>query len=140
MNESVKFKEGTTEYNKHLVTEFYRRVFDAQNPAAVKDFVTEDYKQHCRHMPSGRNGLEAFVKAVFPNGPVAEPEAMNIPPAFLVAEGDMVVAAAYLPQPDPEAPGKTYDYFIFDAFRVRDGKLAEHWSSVNKIAPPKHGE
>lgn len=88
-------------------------------------------------MPSGRAGLEGFVKAVFPNGPVPEPLTMRMPPALVVAEDDMVVIAAYLPQPDPDAPGQTYDYFIFDAYRVRDGKLAEHWSSVNKVAPPK---
>ncbi|NTI26937.1 SnoaL-like domain-containing protein [Agrobacterium rhizogenes] len=127
------------EQNKHLVREFYRRVFDGQNPEAVKDFVTDDYKQHSRHLPSGREGLEGFVRSVFPNGPVREPDEMRIPPAFILAEGDMVVIAAYLPQPEPDAPGKTYDYFIFDTYRIRDGKLAEHWSSVNKIAPPKHG-
>lgn len=130
--------QAQLERDKYLVREFYRRVFDAQNAAAVKDFVTEDYKQHSSHMPSGRQGLENFVRAVFPNGPVAEPDEMRMPPAFIVAEDDMVVVAAYLPQPDPDRPGATYDYFVFDAYRIRDDRLAEHWSSVNKIAPPKH--
>jgi predicted SnoaL-like aldol condensation-catalyzing enzyme len=126
------------ERNKHLVREFYRRVFDGQNAAAVKDFVTEDYKQHSSHMPSGRHGLEGFVRSLFPNGPVPEPTEMLKPPAFILAEGDMVVVSAYMPQPDPDSPGATYDYFVFDAYRIRDGRLAEHWSSVNKIAPPRH--
>lgn len=43
-----------------------------------------------------------------------------------------------LPQPDPDRPGEFYDYFIVDTFKVRGGKLVEHWSSINKIAPPKH--
>ena len=139
MSDNTQFSQDDLERNKHLVREFYRRVFDARNPDAVRDFVTEDYKQHNRHIPSGRAGLEAFVKAVFPEGPVAEPPEMLIPPTFMVAEGDMVITAAYLPQPEPDAPGETYDYYIFDAFRIRDGKLSEHWGSVNKIAPPKHG-
>ncbi|MCM2476473.1 SnoaL-like domain-containing protein [Rhizobium sp. CG5] len=126
------------ERNKHLVREFYRRVFDGQNAEAVKDFVTEDYKQHNSHIPSGRQGLEGFVRSVFPNGPVPEPSEMRIPPSLIVAEGDMVVVAASLPQPDPDNPGTTYDYFIFDAYRIRDDRLSEHWSGVNKIAPPKH--
>ncbi|MBP1861473.1 nuclear transport factor 2 family protein [Rhizobium herbae] len=125
------------ERNKHLVREFYRRVFDGQNPEAVKDFVTEDYKQHNSHLPGGRAGLEGFVRAVFPNGPVPEPDEMNIPPSLIVADGDMVVVAASLPQPDPNNPGATYDYFVFDAYRIRDERLSEHWSGVNKIAPPK---
>ncbi|MGR6468345.1 nuclear transport factor 2 family protein [Rhizobium sp. PAMB 3182] len=126
------------ERNKRLVRDFYRRVFDGQNADAIKDFVTEDYRQHCSHIPSGLSGLEDFVRAVFPNGPVPEPEEMRIPPTFMIAEGDMVVLAAYLPQPEPDGSGESYDYYIFDAFRVRGDKLSEHWSSVNKIAPPKH--
>lgn len=125
--------------NKQLVIDFYRHVFDARNPAAVKDFVTDDYHQHCRHMPQGRAGLEGLVThhaAGAPPLPV-QPD-LKYPPAFLVAEGDMVVIGGGLPQPDPERPGEFYDYFIVDTFRVRDGKLAEHWSSINKIAPPKH--
>jgi predicted SnoaL-like aldol condensation-catalyzing enzyme len=127
------------EQNKNLVREFYRRVFDGQNPDAVKDFVTEDYVQHASHIPQGRVGLEEFVRKAFPNGPVPEPPEMKNPPVFMIAEGDMVVVAGYLPQPDPDAPGQTYEYYVFDAFRICDGKLSEHWSSVNKIAPPKHG-
>ncbi|KKY15775.1 putative mannitol 1-phosphate dehydrogenase [Phaeomoniella chlamydospora] len=127
------------ERNKQLVRDFYRRVFDAQNAAAVKDFVTEDYVQHGAHVPPGRAGLEGFVRMIFPDGPVPEPAEMRRPPAFMIAEGDMVAVSAYFPQPDAERPGETYDYYVFDAFRIEDGKLAEHWSSINKAAPPvKH--
>jgi nitroreductase/predicted SnoaL-like aldol condensation-catalyzing enzyme len=101
--------------------------------------VAVDYHQHCRHMPQGRAGLEGFVAALAGGQPAlpVQPELAN-PPAILVAEGDMVVIGGGLPQPDPDRPGEFYDYFIVDTFKVRDGKLAEHWSSINKIAPPKH--
>lgn len=125
------------ERNKHLVLEFYRRVFDGRNAEVVKNFVTENYAQNGSGLPPGRAGLEGFVRALFPDGPVPEPAEMLRAPNFIVAEGDMVVMAACFPQPDPEHPGKTYDYYVFDAFRVEDGKLAEHWSGINKIAPPK---
>jgi predicted SnoaL-like aldol condensation-catalyzing enzyme len=125
--------------NRQLVIDFYRHVFDARNPAAVKDFVTEDYQQHSSHLPSGRAGLEAFVAETFrglPPLPV-QPD-LFMPPTLIVAEGDMVVIAGEFPQPEPEDPTRTYPFFVFDAYRVRDGKLAEHWSGINKIAPPKH--
>lgn len=125
--------------NKQLVIDFYRHVFDAQDPQAVKAFVADDYRQHCSYMPSGRTALEGFVRALFPQGPQPVAEQMAVPPAFIVAEGDMVVICGYLPQPDPDRPGDRYDYFVFDAYRVRDGKLVEHWSSINKVAPPRHG-
>jgi predicted SnoaL-like aldol condensation-catalyzing enzyme len=130
---------ATEDANKQLVLDFYRHVFDAQNADAVKDFVAEDYVQHCRHMPSGRAGLEVFVRQIFPDGPRPVPEQLAIPPAFVVADGDMVVISAYMPQPEPDRPEERYDYFVFDAFRVRAARIVEHWSSVNKIAPPRHG-
>ncbi|KAH7146094.1 hypothetical protein EDB81DRAFT_794509 [Dactylonectria macrodidyma] len=124
------------ERNKQLVRNFYRRVFDGQNADVVKDFVTEGYVQHGAHVPPGRAGLEGFVRMIFPDGPVPEPAEMRNPPTLMIAEGDMVVISAYFPQPDAERPGETYDYYVFDAFRIEDGKLAEHWSSINKVAPP----
>jgi predicted SnoaL-like aldol condensation-catalyzing enzyme len=125
--------------NKQLVIDFYRHVFDACDPAAVKDFVHEDYAQHCRHMPAGRAGLEQFVARIAGGRPPlpVRPKMANTP-AFIVAEDDIVAIGGPLPQPDPDRPGEFYDYFIVDTYRVRDGKLAEHWSSINKIAPPKH--
>ena len=125
--------------NKKLVIDFYRHVFDALDPGAVKDFVHEDYVQHCRHMPSGRAGLEGLVAHISGGKkPLPVPATMANPPVFILAEDDLVTIGGSLPQPDPERPGEFYDYFIVDTFRVRDGKLAEHWSSVNKVAPPRH--
>jgi predicted SnoaL-like aldol condensation-catalyzing enzyme len=125
--------------NKQLVIDFYRHVFDAFDPSAVKDFVHEGYVQHCRHMPAGRAGLEQFVARIAGgHPPLPVRETMANAPAFIVAEDDIVAIGGSLPQPDPERPGEFYDYFIVDTYRVRDGKLAEHWSSINKIAPPKH--
>ncbi|MFF4259319.1 nuclear transport factor 2 family protein [Streptomyces sp. NPDC001663] len=126
-----------TEANKRLVCDFYRCIFNAQNPDAVKDFVTEDYHQHVSQYPAGRAGLEKFVRNQFPDGPLPTPAEPLNPPVLLVAEGDIVVCAGLMPQPDPDAGG-TYPYFVYDAFRVREGLLAEHWSGVSKAAPPRH--
>ena len=123
------------------MVDFYRCVFDAQNAEAVKDFVTEDYSQHARYMatgltPTGRAGLEASVRANFPDGPRPVQSEPALPLTILVAEGNIVVFAASLPQPEPDDPSKRYPYFLYNAFRIRDGKIAEHWGGVNKAAPP----
>lgn len=121
--------EGDPAQNKVRVADFYRCVFDAQNADAIKDFVTEDYRQHALHIPAGRAGLEGFVRAQFPDGPVPTPGVAAIAPAILMGEGDLVVIAAGLPQPDGN--GGTYVRYLYDGFRVTDGLLAEHWSGVD---------
>jgi predicted SnoaL-like aldol condensation-catalyzing enzyme len=122
--------------NKPKVADLYRCVFDARNAGAVRDFVAEDYLQRSRHMPTGRAGLETFVTSIFPDGPVETPAQPSIPPSILMGEGDLVVIAAALPQPDGD--GETYLRYIYDAYRVRDGLLAEHWSGVDPQNPPAH--
>ncbi|WP_405867865.1 nuclear transport factor 2 family protein [Streptomyces sp. NBC_01515] len=130
--------EIDTEANKRLVRDFYRCVFDAQNPDAVKDFVAEDYHQHVAHYPTGRAGMEEFVRTIFPNGPVPTPPEQLGPPGLLLAEGDIVVLAGLLPQPEPDGSGAMYPYYVYDAYRVRGALLAEHWSGITMAAPPKH--
>ncbi|WIM15851.1 MULTISPECIES: nuclear transport factor 2 family protein [unclassified Microbacterium] len=133
------------EANKALVAGFYAEVFGPLNAEAVKDFVTDDYLQHVKHMPQGRRGLEAFVESLAAQAPPppapAEDGAPPVAPApdVLHAEGDMVVIAAGLPQPLRDGSGGTWNYFAYDAYRVRDGKLAEHWSGIDKHARPEHG-
>jgi predicted SnoaL-like aldol condensation-catalyzing enzyme len=127
--------------NRQLVIDFFRHVIEARNPAAARQFLTDDYKQHCRHIPDGPDGVEQYLRGLFGDSPpLPVRDDMMFPPALFVAEGDVVVIAGYVPQPDPDAPGKLYDYYVFDAFRIRDGKLSEHWNSINKIAPPRHPE
>ncbi len=120
---------GTPSTNKARVSDFYRCVFDAHNPDAVKDFVHEEYLQHSRHLPPGRAGLVALVAATFPDGPVPTPDEPSLPPSILMGEGDLVVIAAAVPQSDGN--GGTYLRYLYDAYRVRDGCLCEHWSGID---------
>ncbi|MVA78342.1 hypothetical protein GOZ89_02825 [Agrobacterium vitis] len=125
--------------NKRLVLDFFRCVFEARNPDAARDFVTEDYIQHTDQLPSGLAALEAFVRNIFPDGPVPTPPQLQHPPEFIVAEGDMVVLSAVMPQPDPDHPGQMCLRYVFNAFRISDGKLAEHWGSAGKVYRPGEG-
>jgi predicted SnoaL-like aldol condensation-catalyzing enzyme len=124
-----------TAANKRLVLNFFRCVFEARNADAARDFVTADYIQHTDQLPSGLGALEAFVRNIFPDGPAPPPTELQHPPEFIVAEGDMVVLAAAIPQPDHEHPGEMSLHYVFNAFRISDGKLAEHWGSVGKVLP-----
>jgi len=120
---------GRPSINKLRVSDFYRCVFDAHNPDAVRDFVAEEYLQHSRHLPPGRAGLMALVAETFPDGPIPTSDEPSIPPSILMGEGDLVVIAGALPQPDGD--GGTYLRYLYDAYRVRDGYLCEHWSGID---------
>lgn len=49
---------------------------------------------------------------------------------IMTAECDLVTAIVQNTRPDPTAPpGTTYQRFGFDTFRVRGGKLVEHWDN-----------
>lgn len=54
---------------------------------------------------------------------------------ILTAECDLVTAIVQNTRQDPTAPpGTTYERFAFDTFRVRGGKLVEHWDD-EEITP-----
>jgi predicted SnoaL-like aldol condensation-catalyzing enzyme len=56
---------------------------------------------------------------------------------ILTAECDLVTAIVENTRPDPAAPpGTTYEHFSFDTFRVRGGKLVEHWDD-EEITPDR---
>ena len=51
-------------------------------------------------------------------------------PVILMAEGDLVTAIYRGNLPRPEDPASTYEAYAFETFRVRDGRVSEHWDQV----------
>jgi predicted SnoaL-like aldol condensation-catalyzing enzyme len=67
-----------------------------------------------------------------------QPPACN-PLEFVMAECDLLTVIHRNNRQDPTAPpGTFYEVFTFDTFRVRNGKLVEHWDGavINPPAPP----
>ena len=68
-------------------------------------------------------------------GPATPPPAGN-PTEMVLQECDMVVVMHKNFVQDPTAaPGTYYAGYSFDIFRVRDGKLVEHWDGARINAP-----
>ncbi len=57
-----------------------------------------------------------------------------------MAEGDLVTIVWEQKRPDPNDKSKAYFSYAFDTFRVKDGKLAEHWDGaiLDPADPPRN--
>ena len=116
--------------NKKLVFDFWREVFQTHDMTSAPKYMAEDYMQHNPNVPTGRQPFVDFFGRL-PRQPV-KAEIDNL--VMILAEGDKVVLAFRRELPDPQNAGKTYTTTWFDMFRIKDGKLAEHWDYGTKAA------
>jgi predicted SnoaL-like aldol condensation-catalyzing enzyme len=134
------------EANKKVALEFFR----ARGPARVA-LADPSYKQHNpefkkRAEENKVSDYEEYKSAFLspPRGPAGPggPGAGARPPQgnpleIVTAECDIVTTIHKVYRQDPTAePGKFYEAFTFDTFRVKDGKLVEHWDD-DLIRPPR---
>lgn len=106
------------EHNKAVVRAFYEMAFNDKQPAeAVARYVGSEYVQH---NPQAPDGAEAFVQ--FVTGFAAQFPELHVDIRRIVGEGDVVVTHGLITT-SPADPGTV----AADFFRVRDGKVVEHW-------------
>jgi predicted SnoaL-like aldol condensation-catalyzing enzyme len=121
------------EANKKVVIAFFTPGVDR---VALAD---SSYKQHnpAFKKRAEENHVTDYeeYKAAFSRGPGQGPRVGpngQRPPAgnpleVVTAECDLVTVVHRMYRPDPNAEGKFYEAFGFDTFRVKNGKLVEHW-------------
>ena len=124
------------ERNKKVVREFYEEVFRKHDLAAVDRFMHDDYIQHNPDVRQGRKGFVDFHKGFFAAIPDSCATINQI-----VAEGDLVfvyntitgthTGKGFLDYPPT---GNQLCYDAVDMFRLRDGKLCEHWDVADTRA------
>ncbi|TAJ48489.1 MAG: hypothetical protein EPO52_10195 [Herbiconiux sp.] len=93
-------------------------------------YVVEDYIQRDPNTPGdGREHLIEHFRRV----PIIG--ATPPPVVSVILDGDVACLMMRELAPDPVIPGATYEWNILTVFRLRDGLLAEHWSTFRKVAP-----
>jgi predicted SnoaL-like aldol condensation-catalyzing enzyme len=148
--------------NLKLVADFYAALDNSGARGEMKQkirsiaekYMAADYVQHMeagKKFGAGREGLIRLFEAM-PAPPAATPAPAGIPPTgsmpalpparvlSLIANGDIVIRVSSRTM--PAAPGADANpSYIFNMFRVQNGKLAEHWdaSSGAPMGPPPAG-
>jgi predicted SnoaL-like aldol condensation-catalyzing enzyme len=126
-----------TALNKKIVMDFYRVVFEPRNADLLDQYIAPDFVEHNPAVASGKSGgdraaLVAFIKALPKPASDDIGSEMKSPPAYIVAEGDIVTFIFKQQEPDPKDKNKTYERFSFDMFRIKNGKITEHWDGAAK--------
>jgi steroid delta-isomerase-like uncharacterized protein len=123
----------TTEANKAIVRKFIDEVFVRGRTDAVDELLTDDFSAHTwGPMEPGRDAMKAAMARVGQG--ISDPV---ITIDDMIAEGDRVAvrltSAATQTGPFMGMPpsGKRYEIEEIHWFRVRDGRVAEHWHQAD---------
>ena len=121
--------------NLKLVLDWWREGLVAGHSEVVTKYFNEDVVQHNPNFPQGRAAIEALVKRRTPVNPIPATLPPDRMPAKAFAKGDYVVLIWDREAPDPADTSKKYAYNDFDAFRIQNGKIQEHWDGATKNPP-----
>ena len=109
--------------NKKLVLAFYQKMIGDKDPEAARRYMGATYTQHSAYAKDGFEGVAEFAvmfKRDFPNHRYEVKK--------VIAEGDMVVL--HLHGINGMSP---HGEQVVDMFRVRDGKVVEHWDVIQPL-------
>lgn len=110
------------EANKRLVSNAMHDLFVTRNAArAVQLYFGKPYLQHNPTIPDGADDLPKIVASL--------PANFKYEPGIIVADGDMVMIHGLYTGWGPKP------LVTVDIFRVKNGKLVEHWDVMQEDVP-----
>lgn len=111
------------EANRQLVLGFYDRFFNQHDIEAANDAIAEDYIQHNPNVPNGRAPLIGYFSGYFKENPQSRARIVRS-----AADGDLV----WLHINSTNGEGDL-GRAVVDIFRVKDGKIVEHWDVIQNV-------
>lgn len=113
----------TTQANKKMVEVFWNSVFNQKNMNVADQYIGEIYIQHNPGFQDGPTAFKAGIKGYFVQFPQSSAEIKHI-----FAENDYVFIHNHV-KLNPADRGQA----AVDIFRVKDGKIVEHWDVLQEI-------
>ena len=107
--------------NKELVLKFIDEVFNAHDLSKLDEYMHDDYMQHSVEAADGKEGFRRFAEGFFNLGPY-----MDVKQIF---ESEDTVAVFFKCSFNNGHAAK-----VVDMYRIKDGKLAEHWDVVQQLS------
>lgn len=117
---------ATAQANKKLVKDFWNGVFNQKDTHYIDTSVGEKYIQHNPGFKDGKTEFKSAIIGYLEEFPQSSAEIKRI-----VAEDDYVFIHNHV-KINPADAGQA----AVDIFRVKDGKIIEHWDVLQNV-PPK---
>jgi predicted SnoaL-like aldol condensation-catalyzing enzyme len=111
------------EANRKLVVEFYDHVFNKHDVAEGAKAIADGYRQHNPNVPDGKGPFVSFFTGYFKENPDSKAVI-----ARSATDGDLVWLHLHSTH-DAKDRGKA----VIDIFRVREGKIVEHWDVIQAV-------
>ena len=125
--------------NLKLVQDWWREVITYHHVENAGKYASEEMIQHNPNFPNGLGTLRKLFGAT-PVNPMPAGLPKDRTPVVQFAKGDYVVLVFEHEEKDPADPSQTYKFNSFDAFRIANGKIAEHWDGAMKNPPRGAGK
>lgn len=114
-----------TEVNRSLGRAFVTQVLVGRQLDRFGRYIDDDLIEHDPHRSDGAEQLRTALEAELPNGdPVLAYRTLH----RVLAEGNFVLCAS-------EGALDGVHSALYDLFRIADGKIVEHWDSIEPIPP-----
>lgn len=117
--------EDKTEQNRVLITGFIDEVLIGGQFERASEYIsTEQYDQHNPSVADGLEGLKTFFKELADQRTVLSYQKVH----KILVQGNFAASLSHARLNDE-------DWCIIDIFRMKEGKIVEHWDVLEKIAP-----
>jgi predicted SnoaL-like aldol condensation-catalyzing enzyme len=111
------------EANKAAVLAFHAALTDTKDFATAEKYLAPDYKQHNPTLRDGAAGIKGLIDFFREKLPDARSEVKHV-----WTDGDYVILHVHF-----IGVAGTSGRAIADIYRMRDGKIAEHWDVVQDV-------